>query len=253
MISLSNKSTKDPRRKAKHNKDAKWKLNKCTGGHNYELPPTAVDPCAEMKAPTPTSGGKGMCPTPPLPPEGGSGCKGGGEGAQEDLKFIQAKIRKRGEVCKEEGGQIQADPKPQSYNNQQKRFNSEKSNTQGRPTVKNMVLNILIACGAMLGVMPGPASGYSLKYFDCRSPTRIDKFARPTACDPFAADEEVAARTTFEVLAETREVSGWSCEVIHSEWRYRCGLFSHLKLSGVPHLLRHSPVTGADCRGMVRR
>ncbi|MCP3664106.1 MAG: hypothetical protein GY696_16720 [Gammaproteobacteria bacterium] len=82
------------------------------------------------------------------------------------------------------------------------------------------------------------------------SPTRINKFARPTACDPFAADEEVATRTTFEVLTlpETREVSGWSCE-----WRYRCGLFSHMKLSGVTHLLRHSLVTGADCRGMVRR
>ncbi|MCP3666867.1 MAG: hypothetical protein GY696_30970 [Gammaproteobacteria bacterium] len=65
----------------------------------------------------------------------------------------------------------------------------------------------------------------------------------------------MATRTTFEVLtlAEVREVSGWSCEVIHSEWRYRCGVFSHMKLSGVPHLLRHSPVTGEDCRGMVRR
>ncbi len=86
-------------------------------------------------------------------------------------------------------------------------------------------------------------------------PTKINKFARPTVCDPFAADEEVATRTTFEVLtlAEVREVPGWICEIIVSEWRYRCGVFSHMKLSGVPHLLRHSPVTGDDCRGMVRR
>ena len=86
-------------------------------------------------------------------------------------------------------------------------------------------------------------------------PTKINKFARPTVCDPFSADEEVATRTTFEVLtlAEIREVPGWSCEVIVSEWRYRCGVFSHMKLSGVPHLLRHSAVTGEDCRGMVRR
>ncbi|MCP3663074.1 MAG: hypothetical protein GY696_11355 [Gammaproteobacteria bacterium] len=118
-----------------------------------------------------------------------------------------------------------------------------------------MVCNILIACGAMLGVTLRPASGYSLEYYDCRSPTRIDKFARPTACDPFAADEEVATGTTFEVLtmAETIEVSGWSFEVIHSEWRYRCGVFSHMKLSGVPNLLQHSPVTGADYRGMTRQ
>ena len=41
--------------------------------------------------------------------------------------------------------------------------------------------------------------------------------------------------------------------MIISEWRYRCGVFSHMKLSGVPHLLRHSTVTTGDCRGMVRR
>ncbi|MCP3663608.1 MAG: hypothetical protein GY696_14140 [Gammaproteobacteria bacterium] len=140
------------------------------------------------------------------------------------MKSTQANIRKRGGMCKEEGGPpVQADPKLQFDDNQQKRSSSEKNNTQGRSTVKKMVFNLLMACGAMLGVMPGPASGYSLEFFDCRSPTRIDKFARPTACDPFAADEEVSAGTTFEVLtlAETREVPGWSCEVIHSEWQYR--------------------------------
>ncbi|MCP3664981.1 MAG: hypothetical protein GY696_21205 [Gammaproteobacteria bacterium] len=117
------------------------------------MPPTAVDPCAEVKAPPPPLGGRVVCPPPPLPPEGGGECKGGGEGVQEDMKFTQAKIRKRREVCKKEGrAQIQSDI------NQQKRFNSKRSNTQGRPTVKNMVLNILMACGAMLGVMSGPAS-----------------------------------------------------------------------------------------------
>ncbi|MCP3663672.1 MAG: hypothetical protein GY696_14485 [Gammaproteobacteria bacterium] len=64
----------------------------------------------------------------------------------------------------------------------------------------------------------------------------------------------MATGTTFEVLtlAEVREVLGWSCEVNVSEWRYRCSVYSHMKLSGVAHLLRHSPVTGDDCRWMVR-
>ncbi|MCP3663346.1 MAG: hypothetical protein GY696_12765 [Gammaproteobacteria bacterium] len=42
-------------------------------------------------------------------------------------------------------------------------------------------------------------------------------------------------------MAETREVFCWSCEVIHSEWRFRCGLFSHLKLAGVYSLAKLSP------------
>ncbi|MCP3665048.1 MAG: hypothetical protein GY696_21550 [Gammaproteobacteria bacterium] len=101
--------------------------------------------------------------------------RGGGEEAQEDLKSTQAKIRKGGGMCMEEGGPpVQADPKLQFNDNQQKRSSSEKINTQGRSTVKKMVFNLLMACGAMLGVMPGPASGYSLEYFDCRSLTKID-------------------------------------------------------------------------------
>ncbi len=77
-------------------------------------------------------------------------------------------------------------------------------------TAKKMMLSILIACGAMAGLIVKPVSGYSLEYYDCRSPTKINKFARPTVCDPPAADEEVAAGTTFEelTLAEIREVPG---------------------------------------------
>ncbi|MCP3666545.1 MAG: hypothetical protein GY696_29285 [Gammaproteobacteria bacterium] len=122
---MSNKSTKDPRRKARHNKDDQWKLNKCTGGHNYQLPPMSLDPCAEMKAPSPPSGGKGMCPPPPLPPEGEDGSKGGGEEAQGDL---ESKKEERGSV---QGGRGAL----QSDDSKQKKFNSEKINTQDRPTV----------------------------------------------------------------------------------------------------------------------
>ncbi|MCP3666857.1 MAG: hypothetical protein GY696_30915 [Gammaproteobacteria bacterium] len=75
------------------------------------------------------------------------------------------KIREKREVCKKEGEtQSQADPKLKSGINQQKSFNSGRSNTQGRLTANNMVWHILIACGSMLGVTLKPASGYSLEY-----------------------------------------------------------------------------------------
>ena len=50
---------------------------------------------------------------------------------------------------------------------------------------------------------------------------------------------------TFEVLAEaaTREISDWICELITSEWRYRCGVFSHLKPASVPHLVHHAQLS----------
>ncbi|MCP4255304.1 MAG: hypothetical protein GY775_18255, partial [Candidatus Scalindua sp.] len=112
--------------------------------------------------------------------EGEDECKGGGEEAQEDM------IREK----KEEGTQMQVGPKLNFDINQQKSFNSGRINTQGRLTVKNMMLNILKACGAMLGMTLRPVSGYSLEYYVCQSPTKINKFARPTVCDPLAADEE---------------------------------------------------------------
>ncbi|MCP3665852.1 MAG: hypothetical protein GY696_25715, partial [Gammaproteobacteria bacterium] len=86
---------------------------------------------------------------------------------------------------------MQVDPKPNFDSNQQNSFNSGRNNTQGRLTAKKMMLYILIACGAMIGMTLRPVSGYSLEYYDCRSPTKINKFARPTVCDPLAADEEV--------------------------------------------------------------
>ena len=118
-----------------------------------------------------------------------------------------------------------------------------------------MALNLIMASNAILWLMLGRASGYSIDYFDCRSPTRNKPFARPMACDPFATEEKTTTGTTYEVLteAETREKDGWSCDIIVSEWRYRCGIFSHLELAPVPHLLLHTQVTWAECRRMVRR
>ncbi len=82
----------------------------------------------------------------------------------------------------------------------------------------------------------------------------MNKFARSTVCDPNVVEQEVPTGTTYEVLAtaEISEVTCWSCEVIASDWNYRCSAFSHLKLSEVPHLLRHRVVTPEKCKGMVR-
>ncbi|MCP3668607.1 MAG: hypothetical protein GY696_40020, partial [Gammaproteobacteria bacterium] len=100
LISLPDQRTKNPRRGANHNKNRKKKPKESTASQICNLPPTLVNPCTEMKAP----------PHPPLPPERVDGCKGGREGAQEILKSTQAKIRRRGGMCKEEGGPpVQAD------------------------------------------------------------------------------------------------------------------------------------------------
>ncbi|MCP3665598.1 MAG: hypothetical protein GY696_24385 [Gammaproteobacteria bacterium] len=90
-----------------------------------------------------------MSPPPPLPPEDGGEDKGGGGGTQGNL------IRER----KEGGMQRQVDLKPNSFGNQQKSFNTGRNNTQGKSTTKKMMFSLLIACGAMAGIMLKPVSG----------------------------------------------------------------------------------------------
>ncbi|MCP3666868.1 MAG: hypothetical protein GY696_30975 [Gammaproteobacteria bacterium] len=65
---------------------------------------------------------------------------------------------------------MQVDPRLNLEINQQKSFNSGRNNTQGRLTAKNMMLNILIAYGAMLGMTLRPVSGYNLEYYDLLVP-----------------------------------------------------------------------------------
>ena len=55
--------------------------------------------------------------------------------------------------------QRQVDLKPNIFGNQQKSFNSGRNNTQGKLTTKKMMLSILIACGAMAGLILKPVSG----------------------------------------------------------------------------------------------
>jgi hypothetical protein len=115
------------------------------------------------------------------------------------------------------------------------------------------ILAIIVMIMLLLSV-PG-IQGYDLDYYDCRTPSSIEKYARPSICDPTTTNEETTLGMTYEVLTEsaTRELQGHSCEIVTSEWRYRCGIFSHLKLASVPHLLRHASVSVPECRRMVRR
>ena len=112
-----------------------------------------------------------------------------------------------------------------------------------------------MASCAIILLMVGGANGYSVDFYDCRSPTRMERFVRPTACDALPAVEEQPMGKSFEVLTEatTRELSCWSCEIITSEWRYCCGIFSHLKLASVPHPMRHAQLSLAECRRILHR
>ena len=72
---------------------------------------------------------------------------------------------------------------------------------------------------------------YSIDYIDFSQPTAIERFPRPSVCAAMADTSQQALGKSFEVLTENtvRELAGWSCEVISSEWHYCYGVFSHLE------------------------
>ncbi|MCP3668073.1 MAG: hypothetical protein GY696_37220 [Gammaproteobacteria bacterium] len=78
---------------------------------------------------------------------------------------------------------------------------------------KTVILSYIMASCIVILLMLSGTHGYNV---DCWSPTRMERFARPTTCDVLLAAEEQPLGKTFEVLtkATTREISGWSCELI---------------------------------------
>ncbi|MCP3665528.1 MAG: hypothetical protein GY696_24030 [Gammaproteobacteria bacterium] len=99
---------------------------------------------------------------------------GGGEDDQGTIG--PTKGRSEGEESAQGRGgaqPFQTDPELQLSENQQRASSLEITRRQCRPTYR-MTLNLIMASGSLLWLMLGVASGYSINFFDCRFPTRIE-------------------------------------------------------------------------------
>ena len=117
-------------------------------------------------------------------------------------------------------------------------------------TVKAMRASLLILVGAML--LKEAAADYQVKAINCLNPTNIQRFQRKTLCQPNADKADVKP---FLLLQESRvtEFTGHSCRVTYSEFRFRCGVWDHLKMQQVPKIQHQESVSRAWCRSMQER
>ena len=67
--------------------------------------------------------------------------------------------------------------------------------------------------------------------------------------------QEEATERTF-IVAQHRKIAefgGYSCELTSSEWNFRCGAWSHLKLGSVPKILHAEEVSPEWCKAMITK
>ena len=93
---------------------------------------------------------------------------------------------------------------------------------------------------------------YQLQAHDCLRPQNLQRFQRSTMCE----DQQGESTTTNWVVAQkakTRSLQGFSCSLKYSEWIFKCGAWSHLKVGGVPKVLHHQEVSPTWCRELSSR
>ena len=103
----------------------------------------------------------------------------------------------------------------------------------------------LISCLLLLCLLEG-VQAYQVEFQDCRDSTLLERFMESTACAAETTPGEQPLGKTYAILTEstTREVAGWSCELLKTEWR------SQLRLAALPYIRKHVQLSVEECRNM---
>ena len=99
------------------------------------------------------------------------------------------------------------------------------------------------------------ADKYYVRFHDCRSPVNIIKYDKESICKKKVLQKEEDTNQDFALLLkpETKKLTGFSCLIKRSTYHYRCGAWSHLKVSRIPEIRRVEPISVPQCQEMVRK
>ncbi|MCP3662471.1 MAG: hypothetical protein GY696_08260 [Gammaproteobacteria bacterium] len=103
-----------------------------------------------------------------------------------------------------------------------------------------------------MAVPSGRSAGLT-EFQDCRDPTRLERFMENTACAAGNTPGEQPGEKSYAVLTEapTKELAGWSCEMLKTEWRYQCDPSSQLRLATLPYIRTYVQLSVEECRNMT--
>ncbi len=159
------------------------------------------------------------------------------------------------ELCEQEAT---GEPGPQPEDQGESTAQTQPPDNQGerlsrpRTTRAPEFSTFAIACYILATYVLGVAQAYSLPHYDCRSPLKIDQFAETAACTTEGPGEEHDTSKTYAILAglTLTTFTGWSCEVLASDWHLECDPAGQVTLTAWPTLERPQPITLEECRRM---
>ena len=93
---------------------------------------------------------------------------------------------------------------------------------------------------------------YTIEAINCLSPSGVRRYQRTSLC---AKKSKHPERRDYTVLQRRTmfKMNGYSCDLTYSEWIYRCGAWSHLKLARTPRILHRETVSPQWCSQLVSR
>ena len=115
-----------------------------------------------------------------------------------------------------------------------------------RPISEKMTMAITIIILTIFNLLP-PRDAYQLTYYDCDAPTSIHTYASHQLCDTEPGERRHATKMAY--LLQQRRVdhlSGFHCQVWRSTFKYKCGVWGHLKTLSPPEILHDYELTVSE-------
>ena len=102
----------------------------------------------------------------------------------------------------------------------------------------------------MVLVLP-EISSYSINYYDCLQTKLIKKYEKATICQRNKPEETTSFEYNIVQRKKINKLEGYSCSVKSSTFHFKCGAWSHLKLSTTPAIEHTELVTTEWCKEMI--
>ena len=92
---------------------------------------------------------------------------------------------------------------------------------------------------------------YNIKFNDCRRPTQIYKYETNALCQHTELTPQ--SQTAMSVLQKIKntKLSGHSCQIKTTRWKWYCGVYSHSKVAAIPEVEINEGISPNSCSDMI--
>ena len=114
------------------------------------------------------------------------------------------------------------------------------------------VLAVVLAI--LLWIVPSTNAAYTMAAYDCSNPTIRDRTVLPSMKSCAAAYPQPKTQyERFNLLQQVhdQDITGYTCQKIQSQFKFHCGMFSHIAVISPPTIELPITVTLAECTRMV--